>query len=208
MVVRGQGLVLLDILGPLLLRILLAMSILCHALRRKDGRGGGTGRVCRRLAGESSDPKPSNQFPIAGEKAKEHLAGPKFGHGAPGDENAWVSDTTAKLSLRQRERNVGVCGGFESKGSCKRRNRPLPKVVGKLKKKKKKIKERVERQQSNGQAERKKRWYSWFNLSTCGIAEGALGLVADGRGGGSGWRWLQWLYVQRCRRFPPGQTPR
>lgn len=206
MVVRGQGLVLFDILGPLLLRILLAMSILCHALRRKDGRGGGTGRVCRRLAGESSDPKPSNQFPIAGEKAKEHLAGPKFGHGAPGDENAWVSDTTAKLSLRQRERNVGVCGGFESKGSCKRRNRPLPKVVGKLKKKK--MKERVERQQSNGQAERKKRWYSWFNLSTCGIAEGALGLVADGRGGGSGWRWLQWLYVQRCRRFPPGQTPR
>lgn len=38
MVVRGQRLVLLDILGPLLLRILLAMSILCHALRERRKR--------------------------------------------------------------------------------------------------------------------------------------------------------------------------
>jgi hypothetical protein len=37
-VVRGQRLVLLDILGPLLLRILLAMSILCHALRERRKR--------------------------------------------------------------------------------------------------------------------------------------------------------------------------
>lgn len=72
-----------SILWPMLLRIILAMSILFHALQRRMKRKtAGTKKrekkMCRRLVGNSisNDSRSSSQFPMVEEKAKGHLVSP------------------------------------------------------------------------------------------------------------------------------------
>jgi hypothetical protein len=80
-VVRRRRLV-FSILWPVLLRIILAMSILFHALqRRTERKDDGTKerrKVCRQLVSNSmsNDSRSSSQFPMVEEKAKGHLVSP------------------------------------------------------------------------------------------------------------------------------------
>lgn len=71
-----------SILWPVLLRIILAMSILFHALqrrvKRKDDGTKERRRMSRRLVSNSmsNDSRSSSQFPMVEEKAKGHLVNP------------------------------------------------------------------------------------------------------------------------------------
>lgn len=82
-VIRGRRwwwLLVFNILWPVLLRILLAMSILCHALRRRrqeEEKRRDSEEVCRQLKSRKvNGSRTSSQFPIVEEKAKGHLVSP------------------------------------------------------------------------------------------------------------------------------------
>lgn len=80
-VVRSRWLV-FSILWPVLLRIILAMSILFHALqrrvKRKDDGTKERRKMSRRLVSNSmsNDSRSSSRFPMVEEKAKGHLVSP------------------------------------------------------------------------------------------------------------------------------------